>query len=387
MATQSAFNKCVQNLEYAMGQMRTLALMPEGDQLIKALADADITLKDPSVDVVTLKLDGIFDLCKKVMSETQAFEFAQALKVLVDRYATAAGLMVQWLDPESDPWHFFLKMENLAADSGKLKWRTLDLAHDLLTDVLVAVNAAKMDSIEYKATRPYRGWQTDRDGQPARFAETFRTTPVCMAYEVWLGERPTSTANFRDIKAWIDRGYKLKDQLEAPWGMCECGKNKLLPWYDEKAGIWKVNPLCRDCYKAKNGATGKSVGQKGQGEHRQAGTLSAETIEALRSDPDFDGVNVETRRESVIGGSAVKVVEDLAEEPETDKVVSSFSARVTVNPADVDADAEVATVEKIGKKRAAPRKVRTVTPKTTDKPRNPRKKGGHPIEDVDGSLS
>ena len=80
MATQSAFNKCVQNLEYAMGQMRTLALMPEGDQLIKALADADITLKDPSVDVVTLKLDGIFDLCKKVMSETQAFEFAQALR-------------------------------------------------------------------------------------------------------------------------------------------------------------------------------------------------------------------------------------------------------------------------------------------------------------------
>ncbi|HCQ31650.1 TPA: hypothetical protein DIU27_04710 [Candidatus Collierbacteria bacterium] len=392
MASQAAFKLCVERLEGAMKRLQTLALMPEGEKLIAALSEADVTLKNPQIDVSATDLDPIFTLCAKVMKEAKAFkdaaeatELAQAKTALEDRYGTAAGLMAQWLDPEDDPCHFFPKMKALAESSRSMTWRKLDLAHDLLDDVFVAVNFAKMNAAESKATRPYRGWQFDREGNPARFAEAFLNTPVCQAYEVWLSERPSAT-DYKAVRAWIDRGRQLYDQLENPWKKCECGKNKLLPWYDEKAGVWKINDKCRDCRQPNSGS--KSGPGKGQGELRQANSLTEDTIAALQGDKTFEGVTVQlSRRASVVGGSAA-VKHDQPDDQEVETVPTRKTTRVKPTRDEQADEAEVGKVVPVSKKRGGSRKAKTpAMPKTTDKPRNPRKKGGHPIEVVDGTLS
>lgn len=113
-----------------------------------------------------------------------------------------------------------------------------------------------------------KSWTVTKDSQPAKFAVPFAETPAALKVAAWLVNKPAANADHREFKVWRDAGYELlKGELDHPWGMCSCGKEKLMPWQKAGETTWRMpSPLGYECRKAKRGGntthTSSGIGKK-----------------------------------------------------------------------------------------------------------------------------
>jgi hypothetical protein len=114
--------------------------------------------------------------------------------------------------------------------------------------ILRLANEEQISEITDKVVKANNGWLTSKEGAEGRFSEPYNQTTVPTQVTDWLKAKPALNVPFKVLKAWIDAGYTLLNgDLNHPWGLCDCGKEKILPWKNAK-GVWRPSKLGRICY-------------------------------------------------------------------------------------------------------------------------------------------
>lgn len=233
---------------------------------------------------VTSDLEPIFKIEREIATKVAEFQHAKSEAALLKRFERTSEKLLRYAEKLENGASLLERMQ-AASNLDISKVQDLQPLFALCAEVSTVVETFENDKILGLVLKSHNGWLVTRNGEPARFAEAYKTNPVFNKVVVWVGNKPLANADYRAFKAWRDAGYKLlKGELDHPWGMCSCGQKKLMPWKN-KSGEWVPNSLCRDCYASEQNTSTYSGAGKKSGKkvlEFRLEPLSAEEIEANR---------------------------------------------------------------------------------------------------------
>ncbi|PIZ24591.1 hypothetical protein COY48_02165 [Candidatus Collierbacteria bacterium CG_4_10_14_0_8_um_filter_43_86] len=252
-----------------------------------------------------------------------------------------------------------------------------------LLEALAVKAAANLESLKTREARfeDKTGWMARSIAEAQKVLQAPHTSTLPQAGETFEAQR-LSGRNRATLCSLIEDLQKI-----AYLGVCKKCRTAPTRWNV------KYNNFYRDCQECSGfikpvGRASKTSAAPKYTMGADGGSATPEQLEdAVRRIGDR-GIRLALKdRPEVVSGK-----DDLDASSDTE---TSNQPRVRLNPADVDADAEVATVEKIGKKRERKPKV-VATLKTADKPKKAKTpartktsakvKNVRPIEVIDGTL-
>lgn len=226
---------------------------------------------------VTSDLEPVFKIEREIGLKVEKFARAKSETAALSRFQRASDQLLRYAEKmESGPT--LVERMKTVSELDLAKVADLQPIFALCDEVFVAVGDFQNSEIERKIDRTLNGWLTAKTGEVGRYAEAFKGTEVYLKALAWKANKPLANADYRAFKTWRDAGYELlKGELDHPWGMCQCGQEKLLPWQD-KTLVWRVSKLGRECYNTQKEVSvlGKSMKVK------KIDTRTPEEIEADR---------------------------------------------------------------------------------------------------------
>lgn len=248
--SQSKIDSCRRRYETARQQLTRYAREIGGEDILEQLIQDGKILKDDEA-VKTAELDELFKLCSLIGQKVAVHRTEKARNAAAYQYGNALSLLER--NPKVPG---YLKLTELMVATGKLMDRIDNLTEAQVQPIFSAANRVFDAVSEYKTakvvaavSRSRDGWLLDKEGMPARHEEAFRANSVSAKVDAWLKAMPSKNADRRVREDWRQAGWDLlRGDLDHPWGMCACGKEKLFPWKNPKTGQWEPNKDGRDCY-------------------------------------------------------------------------------------------------------------------------------------------
>lgn len=246
--SSAKINTCMRHVAKAQKDLvRVIGDIENGQKYMDQLNEAIETL---SAAPETSNLDKIFKLTEEVTAKSRFAVRAKSEKALTFRFQRASELLLRYA-PKLDGASALVDQMEVLAETDLAKVEDLQPAFALCDEVFGTVNRFQNEEIVRKIDRSFNAWLTAKTGEAGRFSEPFIQTDAHAKVLAWKISQPAAGSNHREFKTWRNAGYDLlKGDLDHPWGMCQCGNEKLLPWQDKKTFEWRVSKLGRDCYMA-----------------------------------------------------------------------------------------------------------------------------------------
>ncbi len=241
-------NTCMRHIGKAQKDLvRVIRDVQDGDVLMVRL---NVAIETLASEPETANLEPLFKLADEVSAKARHAARAKSEKALAIRFARASELLLRYAPKMFGVEELILDMEDLSKIN-LAEVKDLQPAFALCDDVFVSVNAFQNGEIVRKIDRTINGWLTAKTGETGRYAEPFAKTEAYIKALAWKVNKPLVGADHREFKAWRNAGYELlKGELDHPWGMCQCGQEKLLPWQDKRTSEWRVSKIGHNCYVA-----------------------------------------------------------------------------------------------------------------------------------------